>query len=245
MHVTLRMPTSRLFSFRSRQPEESFKLYKYHDHPARCPNVSLASGQYMKPVLNCTNFDMFPILFILPLAFVVASAMYLPTSDGQLVLGDNKPQCELKCGYYGQLCCSSGETCYTDSNDQAQCGPPASPTTASSIVPTRPTSGTIVTITASATVPETVTITFYPPTSTAIEGSWQMYTTTYVQTAIETVIEPVPTFLTIVEERVASLTIEAPVIETGYQTITTKYSSFIGGTYTCGSFSIPVATAGS
>src|SRR5271155_6112347 len=26
------------------------------------------------------------------------------------------------CGYYGQLCCDSDQYCYTDSNNQAQCG---------------------------------------------------------------------------------------------------------------------------
>ncbi|KAF2182460.1 hypothetical protein K469DRAFT_712041 [Zopfia rhizophila CBS 207.26] len=26
------------------------------------------------------------------------------------------------CGYYGQLCCAAGESCFTDSNNQAQCG---------------------------------------------------------------------------------------------------------------------------
>lgn len=31
-------------------------------------------------------------------------------------------RCENPCGYYGQLCCQSGETCYTDANNQAQCG---------------------------------------------------------------------------------------------------------------------------
>ena len=28
------------------------------------------------------------------------------------------------CGYYGTLCCPSGQSCYTDSNGQAQCGVP-------------------------------------------------------------------------------------------------------------------------
>lgn len=31
-------------------------------------------------------------------------------------------RCENPCGWAGQLCCQSGQTCYTDSNDQAQCG---------------------------------------------------------------------------------------------------------------------------
>lgn len=31
-------------------------------------------------------------------------------------------RCANPCGYYGQLCCQSGEYCYTDSSGQAQCG---------------------------------------------------------------------------------------------------------------------------
>ncbi|KAF2816402.1 uncharacterized protein BDZ99DRAFT_135493 [Mytilinidion resinicola] len=30
--------------------------------------------------------------------------------------------CANPCGYYGQLCCASGESCYTDASNQAQCG---------------------------------------------------------------------------------------------------------------------------
>lgn len=59
-------------------------------------------------------------------------------------------RCENSCGYYGQLCCQSGETCYTDASGQAQCG-----------------AGTAVT--------------------QAAGGSWEYYTTTYVQTDLKTV----------------------------------------------------------
>lgn len=31
------------------------------------------------------------------------------------------PRCENPCGYYTQLCCGSGATCYTDLNNEAQC----------------------------------------------------------------------------------------------------------------------------
>ncbi|KAL2430688.1 hypothetical protein ABEF95_012757 [Exophiala dermatitidis] len=31
-------------------------------------------------------------------------------------------RCESPCGYYGLLCCGAGEVCYTDANNQAQCG---------------------------------------------------------------------------------------------------------------------------
>ncbi|KAK5021931.1 hypothetical protein LTS07_010513 [Exophiala sideris] len=43
-------------------------------------------------------------------------------------LQDVRKRCANPCGYYGQLCCASNEVCYTDSNNQAQCG--ASSTTA-------------------------------------------------------------------------------------------------------------------
>jgi hypothetical protein len=37
-------------------------------------------------------------------------------------LQDVRKRCSNPCGYYGQLCCESGEVCYTDANNQAQCG---------------------------------------------------------------------------------------------------------------------------
>ena len=30
--------------------------------------------------------------------------------------------CANPCGYYGQVCCNAGETCFTDANNEAQCG---------------------------------------------------------------------------------------------------------------------------
>ncbi|KAI1629377.1 hypothetical protein EDD37DRAFT_49014 [Exophiala viscosa] len=37
-------------------------------------------------------------------------------------LQDVRKRCSNPCGYYDQLCCDSDEVCYTDSNNQAQCG---------------------------------------------------------------------------------------------------------------------------
>jgi len=65
-------------------------------------------------------------------------------------LQDVRKRCENPCGYYGQLCCEASQVCYTDSNDEAQCG-----------------SGTV--------------------TTTVAAGSWEYYTTTYVQTDLKTV----------------------------------------------------------
>ena len=37
-------------------------------------------------------------------------------------LQDVRKRCDNPCGYYGQLCCQDGESCYTDASNQAQCG---------------------------------------------------------------------------------------------------------------------------
>lgn len=37
-------------------------------------------------------------------------------------LAKRSANCANPCGYYGQLCCQSGQVCYTDANNQAQCG---------------------------------------------------------------------------------------------------------------------------
>ena len=66
-------------------------------------------------------------------------------------------QCQTPCGYYGQVCCAAGQYCYTDSANQAQCGSGAAPQT-----------------TARAQ-------------SSAAGGSYQMFTTTYVETDLKTV----------------------------------------------------------
>ncbi|KAK5937912.1 hypothetical protein PMZ80_010041 [Knufia obscura] len=69
-------------------------------------------------------------------------------------------RCENPCGYYGQLCCESGQTCITDVNGQAQCG-----------------AGTGSAVTQAA------------------GGSWEYYTTTYVQTDLQTVTETFSSYL--------------------------------------------------
>ncbi|KIW32021.1 uncharacterized protein PV07_03600 [Cladophialophora immunda] len=43
---------------------------------------------------------------------------------------DVEKRCENPCGYYGQLCCEAGQVCYTDSNNEAQCGAGATTTAA-------------------------------------------------------------------------------------------------------------------
>jgi hypothetical protein len=62
---------------------------------------------------------------------------------------DIQKRCANPCGYYGQLCCESTEYCYTDSNDEAQCGLKQAVTTSA--------------------------------------GNWVYYTTTYVETDLQTI----------------------------------------------------------
>ncbi len=52
-----------------------------------------------------------------------------PTQPSTTPLPTNTNGCLNPCGYYAQLCCAVGETCYTDANNQAQCGPPPASTT--------------------------------------------------------------------------------------------------------------------
>ena len=72
-------------------------------------------------------------------------------------LQDVRKRCSNPCGYYGQLCCESGQVCFTDSNNQAQCGPGGA--------------------------------------TTAATGQWEYYTTTYVQTDLQTVTETFSSYI--------------------------------------------------
>lgn len=76
-------------------------------------------------------------------------------------------RCENPCGYYGQLCCASGEYCYTDSAGQAQCGNGAPVTQAAT------------------------------PAATQAGGAWQYYTTTYVQTDLKTVTQTFSSYVVV------------------------------------------------
>ena len=65
-----------------------------------------------------------------PTSFVLTTILSTPVIAGFIPdllrsfedLQDVRKRCSNPCGYYGQLCCQSGEVCYTDSNNQAQCG---------------------------------------------------------------------------------------------------------------------------
>ncbi|RMZ91343.1 hypothetical protein DV736_g1420, partial [Chaetothyriales sp. CBS 134916] len=51
------------------------------------------------------------------------TAVFIPSLLRSLESLQNvEKRCANPCGYYGQLCCASDEVCYTDANDQAQCG---------------------------------------------------------------------------------------------------------------------------
>lgn len=77
---------------------------------------------------------------------------------------DVQKRCENPCGYYGQLCCSATEVCYTDTNDEAQCG-----------------HGQV--------------LTEYVVAATQTGGSWQVFTTTFVMTNLETITTTYSSFI--------------------------------------------------
>lgn len=71
------------------------------------------------------RFDLLPS----PLLSLLAITLIRPVTAGLIPdllqsledLQNFAKRCENPCGYYGQLCCASGDTCYTDSLGQAQC----------------------------------------------------------------------------------------------------------------------------
>ena len=91
-------------------------------------------------------------------------AAYAPLEESMPHLEDRQLAergCANPCGYYGQLCCLSGEVCYTDSNNQAQCS--------------QGSNGGVV----------TTTITAGGQTTQA--GQYSVITTTYLQTDLQTI----------------------------------------------------------
>ncbi|KAK3696556.1 hypothetical protein LTR37_017898 [Vermiconidia calcicola] len=73
------------------------------------------------------------------------------------------------CGWNGQLCCPAGAACYTDINNQAQCGSSSAAYGASSYVAA--------------------------PSSYAAGGQWQLYTTIYTVTESEVVTSVYSTYV--------------------------------------------------
>lgn len=64
-------------------------------------------------------------------SLIVAAATLLPAATASIIphllrsfeeLQDVRKRCDNPCGWEGKLCCGSGEICYTDNNNQAQCG---------------------------------------------------------------------------------------------------------------------------
>lgn len=100
------------------------------------------------------------LLFAISSGPIQTSAISIPILDElmpDLSLNQLSPRdCANPCGYYGQVCCSAGQYCFTDSANQAQCGSSPPQTTASAA-----------------------------PAQSG--GSWQMFTTTYVQTDLSTI----------------------------------------------------------
>lgn len=71
------------------------------------------------------RFDLLPssLLSLLAVTFIQStSAGLIPDLlDSLENLQNYVKRCENPCGYYGQLCCPQGDTCYTDAKGQAQC----------------------------------------------------------------------------------------------------------------------------
>ena len=81
-----------------------------------------------------------------------------------------KRNCANPCGYNGQLCCASGETCYTDEHNQAQCG-----------------FGHEV----------EVAITGIIPANNVGEGYWAYYTSTFLETDLVTRVSVFSSFVAV------------------------------------------------
>lgn len=56
------------------------------------------------------------------IAAIIPSEEQLHTPEEALLVV--RQQCTNPCGFYKQVCCGSNEVCYTDGNNQAQCGAP-------------------------------------------------------------------------------------------------------------------------
>jgi hypothetical protein len=88
---------------------------------------------------------------------LVSSEQYPSLGNNSLVERGSCSYGQTACGYYGQLCCNSDQYCYTDTNNQAQCGQNA------------------------------LTTTQVQTLAQSTSGQWSMFTTTYVQTDLKTV----------------------------------------------------------
>lgn len=110
-------------------------------------------------------------------ASTVARAGIIPELLEKLEnLQNVEKRCANPCGYYGQLCCAAGQVCYTDNNNQAQCGNAATAVTTNGPVVTAAASGTyqLITSTFVQTDLKTVTSTYtvFVPTSTQASCSF-------------------------------------------------------------------------
>lgn len=101
-------------------------------------NSSQETGSHTQyahnPLLETSSSLAIMRIYDMPSAvvFLIAAFLSPPISATPVQLDNQTPslenlqdvekRCSNPCGYYGQVCCESGEVCYTDSNNQAQCG---------------------------------------------------------------------------------------------------------------------------
>lgn len=103
---------------------EDIKLDKGYKHP------NFTAAVVMR-ILETTS----PLLCFLAIITTTSRARaaalppeeQLASSEGNVLV---ERQCAIPCGFYGQVCCGANEACYTDGNNQAQCGPAGSVATA-------------------------------------------------------------------------------------------------------------------
>jgi hypothetical protein len=63
-----------------------------------------------------------PLLLLLHLCTSIVSTSPVPLeAEPEYAYLTGRAACATYCGYSSQLCCSTGYTCYTDQNDDAQC----------------------------------------------------------------------------------------------------------------------------
>ncbi|MCJ1338197.1 hypothetical protein MMC09_003482 [Bachmanniomyces sp. S44760] len=97
-------------------------------------------------------------------------------------------QCAVPCGYYNQYCCSQGQYCYTNANNQAACGNGAPNNAVNGV------SGGGTTVTSAG--------------ANVVNGQWQWFTTTYVATDLVTIVSTYSSYI-----GAAPVTSQAPYVQ--------------------------------
>lgn len=76
----------------------------------------------MRPSKSSAMYQLCALVAFLASARANPLALEAIESDLSLQNSSLARRCENPCGYYGQVCCAWNQPCYTDSNNEAQCG---------------------------------------------------------------------------------------------------------------------------